>query len=348
MSNEEVFTHAIKKYNTNELVKYLQKKGLKLDDDDFTIIRKEKIAGLDFLELTKEEFRSIGFALGPATRLVKFVTELKEAKAPLHEQKQPGFQENDKFQTAETNKVTELKEAEAPLHEQKQPEGSQENDKSQTAETNEVKFITELKEAKAPLHEQKQSEDFRENNNLQTAETSEKIHDPCVNISTTTSERSLNETYLPEIASQRLRYYEIWNRPYVDWPCLEEFSNYLHDVAKDRVHNSFKMEIKVLRELFTKDHPAQLCLTYLEAQLKMRQIPRKIQKTCRRKVAKAIKLLTKKEVVKEEIEIAKNSVIADGYHRINKHYEDYHEASTQLVKRNLSDDGINEPLATKK
>jgi len=40
------------------------------------------------------------------------------------------------------------------------------------------------------------------------------------------------------------------------------------------------------------------------------------------------------------------------YHQINKHYEDYHEASTQLVKRNLSDDGINvdvnKPLATKK
>ncbi|RIA90322.1 hypothetical protein C1645_737963 [Glomus cerebriforme] len=276
MSNEET---RLKKYNTNELIKYLRKKDLKLDDDDFTIIRKEKIAGLDFLELTKEEFRSIGFALGPATRLVKFITELKEAKAPLHEQKQS---------------------------------------------------------------------DFKENNDLQTAETNEKIHDPCVNISTTTSERISNETYLPEIASQRLRYYEIWNRPYVNWPCLEEFSKYLHDVTKVRVHNSFKMEIKVLRELFTKDHPAQLRLTHLEAQLKMQQIPRNIKRIYRRKVAKATKLLAKKEIVKEEIEIAKNSVIVNGYHRINKHYEDYHEASTQLVKRNLFDDGINESLATKK
>ena len=37
------------------------------------ILRKEKIAGSDFLELTEEKFRSIGFALGPATRLMKFI-----------------------------------------------------------------------------------------------------------------------------------------------------------------------------------------------------------------------------------------------------------------------------------
>ncbi|CAG8546679.1 4965_t:CDS:2 [Acaulospora morrowiae] len=151
-------------------------------------------------------------------------------------------------------------------------------------------------------------------------------------------------------------------------------------IPNDRVHNSFKMEINVLRKLFADEHPAQMHLSQLEAQLKAscvlsgrgassvspcearcalvrldvslspktKQMPRKMKKTYRRKISKLTKMLAKKEVVKEEIEIAKNSVIAKGYHRINKHYEDYHEASTQLVKRNLSDDGNEVSLATKR
>ena len=43
---------------------------MKLDEDDIKILRKEKIAGTDFLKSTKEDFHSIGFALGLATRLV--------------------------------------------------------------------------------------------------------------------------------------------------------------------------------------------------------------------------------------------------------------------------------------
>ncbi|RGB22448.1 hypothetical protein C1646_776082 [Rhizophagus diaphanus] len=37
-----------------------------------------KIAGSDFLELTEEKFCSIGFALGPATRLTKFIKDLSQ------------------------------------------------------------------------------------------------------------------------------------------------------------------------------------------------------------------------------------------------------------------------------
>ncbi|GBC30399.2 hypothetical protein GLOIN_2v1684954 [Rhizophagus irregularis DAOM 181602=DAOM 197198] len=42
-----------------------------LDDDDFSILRKEKITGLSFLDLNEENFRSVGFVLEPATLLAK-------------------------------------------------------------------------------------------------------------------------------------------------------------------------------------------------------------------------------------------------------------------------------------
>ena len=46
--------------------------------DDIKILRKEKIAGSDFLKLTKEDFRSISFALGLTTRLTEFIEGLSQ------------------------------------------------------------------------------------------------------------------------------------------------------------------------------------------------------------------------------------------------------------------------------
>ena len=73
---EEISTRTmsdvVKDFNTEELIDYLGRKNLKLDKDDIKILRKEKISGLAFLKLTKENFRSIGFTLGPATVLVEF------------------------------------------------------------------------------------------------------------------------------------------------------------------------------------------------------------------------------------------------------------------------------------
>ncbi|CAI2189778.1 886_t:CDS:2, partial [Funneliformis geosporum] len=79
---------------------------------------------------------------------------------------------------------------------------------------------------------------------------------------------------------------------------------------------------------------------------KIQQTPRKMKKIRRIKVAQLTKLLTKKDVVKEEIEIAQDSVVLGGYHRINQHYNDFHEASARLVKRHLSD-GNDEDLKDK-
>ncbi|POG57967.1 hypothetical protein GLOIN_2v1823265 [Rhizophagus irregularis DAOM 181602=DAOM 197198] len=63
----------VKDFNTEELIDYLGRKDLKLKETHFKILRKEEITGLAFLKLTKEDFRSIGFALGPATVLAEII-----------------------------------------------------------------------------------------------------------------------------------------------------------------------------------------------------------------------------------------------------------------------------------
>ena len=70
----------VKELDTEELINYLRRRDLKLKDAHYKILRREEITGLDFLELTKEDFRSIGFALGPATKFIKLIGNLKEQK----------------------------------------------------------------------------------------------------------------------------------------------------------------------------------------------------------------------------------------------------------------------------
>ncbi|GES83016.1 hypothetical protein GLOIN_2v1709121 [Rhizophagus clarus] len=71
---------SIKKYKTNELIDLLRKEDLELYTEDLEIIRKQKINGRDFLNKNKEEFRNIGFKLGPALRLKEFAEECKKRK----------------------------------------------------------------------------------------------------------------------------------------------------------------------------------------------------------------------------------------------------------------------------
>lgn len=49
-----------------------------LDEDDEKILRKEKIIGRDFLDLTREELEQNVMKLRPTKRLVKFAKECKE------------------------------------------------------------------------------------------------------------------------------------------------------------------------------------------------------------------------------------------------------------------------------
>ncbi|RHZ50846.1 hypothetical protein Glove_490g17 [Diversispora epigaea] len=83
-TDEEIITRTmgdvIKDYDTEELIDYLQRNNLKLIEEDFKILRDERVAGSDFLELTKDDFHNYGFKRGPASKLAKFVEELNETK----------------------------------------------------------------------------------------------------------------------------------------------------------------------------------------------------------------------------------------------------------------------------
>ncbi|RGB39000.1 hypothetical protein C1646_665020 [Rhizophagus diaphanus] len=79
---EEISTRTmsdiVKDFNTEELIEYLKKKDLKLNETHFKILRKEEIAGSDFLNTTKEEFQSYGMKAGLAKRLVEFIESLSQ------------------------------------------------------------------------------------------------------------------------------------------------------------------------------------------------------------------------------------------------------------------------------
>ena len=69
----------IKKFDMSELVNFLQKVDrLKLIEEDFNIIKNERINGLTFLKITKEELCNCGMKVGPAISLTEFVKWCKK------------------------------------------------------------------------------------------------------------------------------------------------------------------------------------------------------------------------------------------------------------------------------
>src|SRR4051794_26107340 len=71
----------IKKYKMKALIKYLQKKeDLGLDDNDFEIIRKQKIMGHNFLKTSKQEFEHCELEIRLVKRLADFAKNCKEKK----------------------------------------------------------------------------------------------------------------------------------------------------------------------------------------------------------------------------------------------------------------------------
>ena len=69
----------VKDFNTKEFIDYLERKDLKLDKNDIKIFCKEKIAGFDFFNITKEEFQSYySMKAGPIKRLAKFIKSLSQ------------------------------------------------------------------------------------------------------------------------------------------------------------------------------------------------------------------------------------------------------------------------------
>ena len=65
----------VKDFNTKELIKYLGRKDLKLDEDNIKILHKEKIASPAFLETTQKDFCSIDLALGPEKNTFIFINQ---------------------------------------------------------------------------------------------------------------------------------------------------------------------------------------------------------------------------------------------------------------------------------
>ena len=51
-----------------------------LDDNDLEIIRKEKVNGRVFLNITEEKLRNIGLSLGLASNIAVFAKDCKEKK----------------------------------------------------------------------------------------------------------------------------------------------------------------------------------------------------------------------------------------------------------------------------
>ncbi|CAG8839669.1 38666_t:CDS:2, partial [Gigaspora margarita] len=70
---------------TVDLINFLRKQDLGLDDDDFKIIYDQKIIGSEFLVLRVDELMQVGFKLGPAKRIVGLIEKIKgEGQAVKH------------------------------------------------------------------------------------------------------------------------------------------------------------------------------------------------------------------------------------------------------------------------
>src|SRR6266516_1797506 len=66
------------KWGTETLIDFLKTQGLNLDEEDFSILRREKIDGQVFLKLTKEDFNEYGFKGGPSIKMADEVNALKD------------------------------------------------------------------------------------------------------------------------------------------------------------------------------------------------------------------------------------------------------------------------------
>ncbi|CAG8506696.1 1185_t:CDS:2 [Funneliformis caledonium] len=78
----------IKKFDTDNLIKFLKKQTLNLHDNHFNIIRNEEIDGEVFIDSTKEELRNYGMKGGTAKKIAKFIGRLKEVNEEFDEKLQ--------------------------------------------------------------------------------------------------------------------------------------------------------------------------------------------------------------------------------------------------------------------
>ncbi len=79
-STTEHDSYLVENWDTETLIDFLKEQNLKLDDDDLGILRKQKVDGQAFLELTEEKLLAspYNFPGGPAIKLAKEIKALKE------------------------------------------------------------------------------------------------------------------------------------------------------------------------------------------------------------------------------------------------------------------------------
>ncbi|CAG8476053.1 5414_t:CDS:2 [Paraglomus occultum] len=66
----------IKKYSPEQLVSFLESGNLYLNNDNIEIIKKNEIAGKDFLLLKEDDLYRIGLSIGPAKRITELIKEV--------------------------------------------------------------------------------------------------------------------------------------------------------------------------------------------------------------------------------------------------------------------------------
>src|SRR3954451_16652941 len=77
-STAEHDSYLVENWDTETLIVHLKEQNLKLNDDDFKILRNEKITGSSFLKLTEDKLEYCGFKIGPVTLLAEEIKALKE------------------------------------------------------------------------------------------------------------------------------------------------------------------------------------------------------------------------------------------------------------------------------
>ncbi|RIA95222.1 hypothetical protein C1645_734195 [Glomus cerebriforme] len=82
-STTETDSSLIENWDTEDLIDFLKKLDFKLDEDDFTILRKKKIKGRSFLLMDEEKLERCGLEMGPALLLAEVIKSLKENKKHL-------------------------------------------------------------------------------------------------------------------------------------------------------------------------------------------------------------------------------------------------------------------------
>src|SRR5215831_6321429 len=73
MSSTTFSNHSMlaKNWDTETLINFLRDLNINLDEDNFKILRKEKIDGQIFLDMTEKKFMKDGMKRGPAMKLEK-------------------------------------------------------------------------------------------------------------------------------------------------------------------------------------------------------------------------------------------------------------------------------------